>query len=50
MPKNDDVKAFMPGERASLAPLGAGVLDGLHFAVKDLFDVAGAPTTYGNPD
>jgi len=50
MPKNDDVKAFMPGERVTLAPLGAGVLDGLSFAVKDLFDVAGAPTTYGNPD
>lgn len=40
----------MPGERATLAPLGTGPLDGLHFAVKDLFDVAGAPTTYGNPD
>lgn len=50
MPKSDDVKAFMPGERVTLAPLGAGALDGLSFAVKDLFDVAGAPTTYGNPD
>ncbi|MBS7810597.1 amidase [Roseococcus pinisoli] len=50
MSRVDDVKAFMPGERATLAPLGHGVLDGLSFAVKDLFDVAGTPTTYGNPD
>jgi len=46
----DDVKAFMPGERVALAPIGAGPLDGLRFAVKDLFDVAGARTSYGNPD
>lgn len=50
MPKSDDVKAFMPGERVTLAPLGGGALDGLHFAVKDLFDIAGVPTTCGNPD
>lgn len=50
MPMQDDVKAFMPGERVTHAPLGSGVLDGMEFAVKDLFDVAGAPTTYGNPD
>lgn len=46
----DDVKAFIPGERVTRAPLGSGVLDGLSFAVKDLFDVAGSVTTYGNPD
>jgi amidase len=50
MPISDDVKAFIPGERVTHAPLGSGVLDGMRFAVKDLFDVAGAPTTYGNPD
>lgn len=50
MPVVDAVKAFMPGERATLAPLGHGVLDGVSFAVKDLFDVAGVPTTFGNPD
>ncbi|WPB85433.1 amidase [Sediminicoccus rosea] len=50
MPISDDVKAFIPGERVTHAPLGSGVLDGLTFAVKDLFDVAGAITTYGNPD
>jgi len=46
----DDVKAFIPGERVTHAPLGSGVLDGMRFAVKDLFDVKGAPTSYGNPD
>lgn len=50
MPISDDVKAFIPGERVTHSPLGSGVLDGMRFAVKDLFDVAGAPTTYGNPD
>jgi amidase len=32
-----------------LPPLGAGPLDGLRFAVKDLIDVAGHPTGCGNP-
>ena len=46
----DHVGAFMPGDRVQRPPLGTGRLSGLTFAVKDLFDVAGAPTTYGNPD
>ncbi|MDB5413136.1 MAG: amidase [Rubritepida sp.] len=50
MPMNDNVMAFMPGGRVTHAPIGLGALDGMSFAVKDLFDVAGAPTTYGNPD
>ena len=32
------------------APMSSGRLSGLTFAVKDLFDVAGSVTTYGNPD
>ncbi|MFC0389289.1 amidase [Muricoccus vinaceus] len=40
---------FMPGPRAALAS-GDGPLSGLTFAAKDLYDVAGVPTTYGNPD
>jgi amidase len=32
------------------APMGNGRLSGLTFAVKDLFDIAGSLTTYGNPD
>jgi len=42
--------AFMPGPAATAAPLGSGRLSGLRFAVKDVFDVAGSVTTYGNPD
>ena len=45
----DTVAAFVPGPRCERAPTGTGALSGLTFAVKDLFDVAGHPTTYGNP-
>ena len=38
----DNVGAFVPGPRARQAPLGSGRLSGLSFAVKDLFDIAGA--------
>lgn len=47
---NDSVGAFMPGPRVEIAGAADGPLSGLAFAVKDLFDVAGHPTTYGNPD
>lgn len=50
MPQDDHVGAFVPGPRATQAPLGQGRLSGLSFAVKDLFDVAGHVTTCGNPD
>jgi amidase len=46
----DRVGAFVPGRRVELPGAAEGPLAGLDFAVKDLFDVAGAPTTYGNPD
>lgn len=46
----DDAGAFVPGPRSERSPLGVGRLSNLTFAVKDLFDVAGAQTTYGNPD
>jgi amidase len=46
---DDSVGAFVPGPRAERAPFGSGRLSGLCFAVKDLFDVAGTVTTYGNP-
>ncbi|MBV9749360.1 MAG: amidase [Acetobacteraceae bacterium] len=45
----DPVGAFIPGPRARSAG-GAGPLAGVRLAVKDLFDVAGCPTTYGHPD
>ena len=47
---DDTVGAFVPGPRLERQPLGSGRLSGLNFAVKDLFDVAGSVTTYGNPD
>ncbi|MCU0889535.1 MAG: amidase [Rubritepida sp.] len=50
MALQDTVQAFVPGPLVEIAPTGRGPLDGLRFAVKDLFDVAGHPTTYGNPD
>ncbi|MBS0560893.1 MAG: amidase [Proteobacteria bacterium] len=42
--------AFVPGARCTAAPLHTGRLDGLRFAVKDMFDVAGWPTGNGHPD
>ncbi|MDO9499546.1 amidase [Falsiroseomonas sp.] len=46
----DTVGAFVPGARVELAGAAVGPLTELDFAVKDLFDVAGATTGYGNPD
>lgn len=46
----DRVGAFLPGPRMEVAGASAGPLAGLDFAVKDLFDVAGVVTGYGNPD
>jgi amidase len=50
MDLTDNVGAFVPGARFGHAPLASGRLSGLTFAVKDLYDVAGTVTTYGNPD
>ena len=41
------VDAFV--RRVVLEPTGSGALDGMTFAVKDVFDVAGHPTACGNP-
>lgn len=46
----DDFGAFVPGPLLTVAPAGAGALDGLTFAVKDLIDVKGTRTGGGNPD
>ncbi len=46
----DPAGAFIPGPRAIRAPLAAGLLSSLSFAVKDLYDIAGEVTSYGNPD
>ena len=41
---------FVPGISLRIEGRAGGVLDGLTFAAKDLFDVAGHPTGGGNPD
>jgi amidase len=50
MPIAIALNAFVEGPRAERPPTGAGALDGLAFAVKDLIDVAATPTGGGNPD
>ena len=45
----DTVHAFMPYPDATVAHAADGPLAGLSFAVKDLFDVAGYPTSGGQP-
>lgn len=45
-----DLGALAPGGDFTLEPTGAGPLDGLTFAIKDLYDVAGRVTGCGNPD
>ncbi len=42
-------RAFMPYPTVALAAARQGPLAGLSFAVKDLFDVAGYPTSGGQP-
>jgi amidase len=45
----DAARAFMPYPDAPVAHAASGPLVGLTFAVKDLFDVAGYPTSGGQP-
>jgi amidase len=49
-PWRDDVRAFVPGKLMEWQATGSGVLDGLSCGVKDVFDIAGCSTGYGNPD
>ncbi len=46
----DNLGAFVPNTVCVVPPTGHGSLDGLTFAAKDLFDVAGHVTGSGNPD
>jgi len=48
--RHDPVGAFMPGPRITLPGAATGVLAGLRFGVKDLFEIAGHVATFGNPD
>jgi amidase len=45
----DPALAFMPYPEAAVPNAGTGPLSGLSFAVKDLFNVAGYPTSSGSP-
>ena len=45
----DTTRAFMPYPDATVANAASGPLQGLGFGVKDLFDVAGYPTSGGQP-
>lgn len=46
---NDSARAFMPYPDAPVPHRDGGPLSGLSFGVKDLFDVAGYPTSGGQP-
>ena len=46
---NDTARAFMPYPDVPVAHTASGPLSGLTFAVKDLFHVAGYPTSGGQP-
>lgn len=48
-PIHDTVNAWVAHGRFVVPPTASGPLDGLRFAVKDIFDVAGHPTGAGNP-
>ncbi len=41
--------AFMPGDRLKIVGSGTGPLTGRSFAAKDVFDIAGHPTSNGQP-
>jgi amidase len=46
---HDPARAFMPYPESPVANASTGPLSGLTFGVKDLFDVAGYPTSGGQP-
>ena len=47
---NDHLGAFCRENHVALDHTGKGILDGLKFGAKDVFDIAGVPTGFGNPD
>ena len=48
-PPNDPLGAFCRENHAAMRGSGEGPLSGLTFAAKDVFDVAGSRTGFGNP-
>ena len=49
-PPDDPLGAFCRVNHVALEPTGRGPLDGLSFAVKDVFHIAGHRTGFGHPD
>ena len=49
-PPHDPLGAFCVENHAALRGSAAGPLTGLTFAAKDVFDIAGSRTGFGNPD
>lgn len=47
---HDPLGAFCRDNHVALAATGSGTLDGLGFGAKDVFDIAGVRTGFGNPD
>ena len=47
---HDGLGAFCQHTHVAVAGSGSGVLAGLSFGVKDIYDVAGHKTGFGNPD
>lgn len=47
---NDPLGAFCRVNHVALAHTGEGVLSGTTFGAKDVFDIAGTRTGFGNPD
>jgi amidase len=47
--KEDPVSAFLPYDAVEVPSAATGALNGLTFAVKDIYDVAGYPTGGGSP-
>ncbi len=48
-PEQDTVHAFVHDSAVCFEPTGSGPLNGLRLGVKDLFDLAGQHTGFGNP-
>ncbi len=50
MPPDDPLGAFCRENHVALDPVSSGPLDGLEFAAKDVMDVTGSTTGFGQPD
>ncbi|MGH1482323.1 MAG: amidase [Geminicoccales bacterium] len=50
LPANDHLGAFCRDNHVALDPTSSGPLDGFDFAAKDVIDVVGSTTGFGQPD